>query len=373
MGYPLGVTEQFPNMTSSSGEELEQTAHYYMECSNKGICDRKAGECECFDGYEGNACQRASCPNECSGHGTCEHVKTLAALDFDNLYDLWDAELTMGCLCDPGYSGPDCSTKDCKFGIDPLYVDDEQTARVEAVNYRIYAGASAGAEATSGTYALKFYDVFGEDYVTDTLDVDASCTDVVSALSGLPNTVIADGSVVCTDVAAAASNTYYTEYSLTFTGNPGYLKQLFVDTHLDGDRPTVYGASTLDATVEVFNTGMTGEFVDYFATQCRHTYVTIESATGLNTVTELTSGFKLKPTSNMGTKLLKECLGDSDGVKLVEVDPTDDFQGGMYYLTWWSPTAVSSTEGEFIIANMVSQNHQQAQRDATYAVYVTDG
>ena len=75
-------------MTSSSGEELEQTAHYYMECSNKGICDRKAGECECFDGYEGNACQRAGCPNECSGHGTCEHIKTLAALDFDNMYDL---------------------------------------------------------------------------------------------------------------------------------------------------------------------------------------------------------------------------------------------------------------------------------------------
>ena len=55
-----------------------------MECSNKGICDRKAGECECFDGYEGSSCQRASCPNECSGHGTCEHIKTLAANDFDN-------------------------------------------------------------------------------------------------------------------------------------------------------------------------------------------------------------------------------------------------------------------------------------------------
>merc|ERR1712196_99811 len=133
-------------------------------------------------------------------------------------------------------------------------------------------------------------------------------------------------------------------------------------------------------------------------------YVTIEAATGSTAVTELNSGFKLKPTSNMGTKLLKECLGDSDGVeldnvevydwdygslelsdnsymmssyphavKLVEVDPTDDFQGGMYYLTWWDATGVSATEGEFVIANMVSQHHQKAQRDATYAVYVTDG
>merc|ERR1719409_2668984 len=51
-----------------------------MECSNKGICDRKAGVCECFDGYEGTACVRASCPNDCSGHGTCETIKELAEM-----------------------------------------------------------------------------------------------------------------------------------------------------------------------------------------------------------------------------------------------------------------------------------------------------
>jgi len=400
--YPYGTQEQFPNMTTSQGTELENTAHYYMECSNKGICDRKTGECDCFDGYEGSSCQRASCPNDCSGHGTCEHIKTLASLDFGNIYDLWDAEMTMGCKCDPGYSGADCSTRDCKYGVDPLYVDDESTARVEGVNYRIYAGGSLGSgDVATGTYALKFYDVFGEDYQTIPIDLNADCFTVEDALDGLPNTVIPDDSIVCTEVATAAADDY-AEYSLTFRGNPGYLKQLFVDTYLDGDRTTVYGGTTaLDATVEVFNTGMTGEFVDYFATQCRHVYVTIGAADNTNNViTELQSEYSMFPTTTIGTKLLKQCLGDSDGleadnvevydwdygsiatsaeagaplmmssyphaVKLVEVDPYDDFQGGFYYLTWWN-----SNDEEFVLANFPSDAMKEAGK--TFAVYTTDG
>ena len=31
------------------------SAHYYAECSNKGVCDCKTAECKCFDGSEGTA------------------------------------------------------------------------------------------------------------------------------------------------------------------------------------------------------------------------------------------------------------------------------------------------------------------------------
>lgn len=41
---------------------LENSAHWYSECSNAGICNRRTGECECFDGFEGYACQHLQCP-----------------------------------------------------------------------------------------------------------------------------------------------------------------------------------------------------------------------------------------------------------------------------------------------------------------------
>ena len=427
--YPHGTQEQFPNMTDSVGNLLVDSAHYYMECSNKGICDRMVGSCECFEGYEGSACQRASCPNDCSGHGTCEHIKTLAALSGGNQYSLWDADMTMGCSCDAGYSGPDCNERTCKLGIDPLYVDDDATARVESVTYRISVNTTEldedGKHILSGSYGLEFFDALGEDYITAPIAVDADCTGVKSALESLPNKVVPSGTVSCTFQSESAlgsdgvtMNLKSVQYSLTFRGNPGYLKQLEVETHLDGKRPTVYAHDSTQenmqiaqfpAAVTIFNTGMTGERTDYFATQCRNVYASIKAETEntgiLATTTvdvldfpELNSGFYLDGLDKTESKLLKSCLGDSDGnmddnvevynwdygsivsfdsakhrmmsshphaIKLVEVDPADgDFAGGMYYLTWWEPV-----QKKFILANFPSSS----MIGKTFAVFATDG
>lgn len=134
-------------MEDTAGIVNINTAHDYAECSNKGLCDRSTGACECLPGYDGAACQRASCPsesvktkttntvstkaqgsifinqrvmeggigsvfsgtsvaniqtNECSGHGTCNTIEELAISDGNNSYKLWDKEASMGCLCDPG-------------------------------------------------------------------------------------------------------------------------------------------------------------------------------------------------------------------------------------------------------------------------------
>jgi len=414
--YPYGTTEQFPNMITSDKTELTETAHYYMECSNKGICDRKSGECECFDGYEGSFCQRASCPNACSGHGTCETIAELAEDDFDNIYALWDKDMTMGCKCDPGYSGADCSGRMCKYGIDPLYVDDESTARVASSTYIVRPGY----DGLQGTYAIKFFDVFGDDYVTDPITAadSTSCLDVVSALEALPNTVIPGGSVFCSDYwgqfdELLGSYDYNTNaaggfhmYSLTFTGNPGYLKPIEIDTTLDGVR------ATTNTTTAVWSDGMSGEFTDYFATQCEHVYVTItptntdvsSSGGAFSDAVDLTStmlgdlnvyGY-LGDLTTTESKLLKKCLGDSDGfssnnvevydwdygatmffteqydtwimsgtphaIKLVKRVPNDDFDGGKFALIWFSPK-----DDKFYVAT------KQSDLVSEYAIFTTDG
>jgi hypothetical protein len=114
----------------------DNTLHQARECSQRGTCDSATGKCKCFVGFGGEACQRTSCPNECSGHGICQdqyHFRGDAnAIDatlnsagtygsYLNLYtEPHDAHRSMGCKCDIGYRGPDCSLIECPSGDDPL-------------------------------------------------------------------------------------------------------------------------------------------------------------------------------------------------------------------------------------------------------------
>jgi hypothetical protein len=229
--YPWGTTEQYPNAHAHEG-------HFYSECANKGLCDRMTGVCNCFDGYTGTACARMACPNECSGHGTCETIKELAEMaDFDSqmsdtpttrvagsanhhsydakieesyAYSLWDSDKTMACKCDPAFFGADCSRKKCAYGVDPLYYDV-----ADGVIYQttvVHLGSSGPNRAgMSGTFKIVFYDVFGEKYVTRDIDANprtATAAKVSSALQALPNSVIWPNALNG-DVTAEASAAVY--------------------------------------------------------------------------------------------------------------------------------------------------------------------
>ena len=170
--YPRGTTEQYPNMVDSKGNILSNTGHDYAECANKGICDRKKGLCQCFPGYAGSACQRTNCPitNQgrlCSGHGMCRTLRDLAKDDYNNSYYLWDVDVTMGCACDEGYQGADCSFKTCKAGIDPLYSGEYNNPRYSNFTFVVYTTASTNT--LYGTYKLLFYDWQGHPWLSDTI------------------------------------------------------------------------------------------------------------------------------------------------------------------------------------------------------------
>jgi hypothetical protein len=107
------------------------SGHRNAECANAGSCDRSSGTCQCFAGYTGRACGRSACPNDCSGHGTCQSAKQFAR-DHDELAEdvhgsavtvqysgAWDSEKMYGCKCETGFRGPDCSMTECPSSADP--------------------------------------------------------------------------------------------------------------------------------------------------------------------------------------------------------------------------------------------------------------
>jgi hypothetical protein len=94
--------------------------HPSMECSNMGICDRSSGECACFPNYEGIACERTTCPNGCSGAGICFSEMQLAEEAGQTYSTPWDAQKHVGCVCDLGRRGPDCSLVECPSSADVM-------------------------------------------------------------------------------------------------------------------------------------------------------------------------------------------------------------------------------------------------------------
>lgn len=323
--YPYGTTEQFPAMMAGESY-LDNTAHYYMECSNKGICDREAGTCECFPGYEGSACQRASCPSNggevCSGHGTCETIKQIAAADNGNIYELWDEKATMGCVCDGGYYGADCSMRECKYGADPLYFDDN--ANIRYSNWTVVLAADSGETDLAGTYSITFYDHFGEDWETGPLNHDATCAELVAALEDIPNDVIPDDSVRCLKFAASEADYDYWgdesafevlhRYTLMFPENPGYLKEIRLNKYLDGNRPTLTTQNpNNNLQMWVFADGFHGEDDDMVPDECEDVLVGFRRSAGFPAVGSLSDYFYLSfPDPDVQIPLLKRCLGDAD-------------------------------------------------------------
>mmetsp|Transcript_20396 Transcript_20396/g.34791 ORF Transcript_20396/g.34791 Transcript_20396/m.34791 type:complete len:433 (+) Transcript_20396:94-1392(+) len=209
--------------------------HKYAECANMGECDRKLGQCECFDGYEGKACARQSCPNHCSGHGTCEYMKDLQfGIVYNEYYDgsspalsglgaggmkfaqdyVWDSDRARLCVCDAGWTGLSCEERMCPYGNDVMDVipgfDEYATTDSNGIPGLAGYGNEVGQIQTvtlydaeddisnfvGQTFALKFTSKLNETFVTQPImwdsDLDVVAEYIEAALEKLPNRVVDD-------------------------------------------------------------------------------------------------------------------------------------------------------------------------------------
>lgn len=147
-----------PKLANASS--MAKTSRFDAECSAAGICG-EGGNCECFKGFSGVACERRMCPGSkggmkttCSNRGQCLSIKQLSKMpdafpltDKVHFYGLkaadekyWDEDRVFGCYCEsPGwktgfgdgemqvgeYHGPACEFRRCPSGDDPLTLLDE--------------------------------------------------------------------------------------------------------------------------------------------------------------------------------------------------------------------------------------------------------
>lgn len=422
--YPYGTTEQFPAMQDTNLQYIPQSAHYYMECSNKGVCDRATGTCQCYDGYDGAACQRASCPgfpeNTCSGHGVCRSIEQLANDEYGNIYKLWDRKSTMGCKCDAGYYGPDCSQRQCKHGVDPLYLDDTATLRFSTFDVAVLT-TSTVIDFNDGTplqgqayFSIRFYDVFGEDWLTEPIKSNATCEDVMDALYAIPNNVVPSNSIWCTltsnagadginewmngvdyhyPVGSDSPNNYLTSvetghfkngriikyplafwservrsaymftvrdasdypisgniYRLKFLGNPGKLRQPEIEIYLDGKRPSIVSLGGKVITA-VWTDGQLGESKDFFADHCDGVSVKLGYYPG-STSEPQNHKFFLTGFSAAEKAKLKTCLGSADfnGDNNVEVYNWDYGSKSFPHMIKLVKTHTTYTDGGYYVA-----------------------
>ena len=154
-------------------------AHEIVECSGQGTCD-STGKCNCYPGWAGPSCERRECPNNCNHRGTCMTLRDAAreyngwSLNHSTTYTSWDADTTVGCFCDPGYAGFDCSKKLCDFGVDP------RTTTPYTGYEKVYLVCECSTASCGGKFKLRFKGRNAQTYLTDT----SVAADVVSHIIG---------------------------------------------------------------------------------------------------------------------------------------------------------------------------------------------
>lgn len=200
-------------------------AHNMAECSNMGLCTRSSGICSCRTGFEGNACQRKSCPNACNSAGKCQSMQYYASRKDPGLgtvfpyTDIWDAEKMHGCSCDEKYNGPDCSLRNCSRGDDPLTgVGVSTAANPNQVNEIQKVTCKAG----GGTFTITF-----RKKTSAPIPYDAKATELQAYLEAIPT--IGAGNINLIMYSSQACKDAGVSWTVEFKGAFGSLPLLTGD------------------------------------------------------------------------------------------------------------------------------------------------
>jgi len=168
---------------------------------------------------------------------------------------------------------------------------------------------------------------------TDPIPITSTCSDLTGYLEGLPNNAIPAGSLKCYRSQVSKNNYVYTtgvtsyqsvantpildpnmyvyeSYTLAFPQNAGLMEQIDINIYLDGNRATLFSDETISTLgMKVYANGFASEEIDYVPTRCEGVTATLSTsgAAGAKFV-------YLDSLTPAETKLLKRCLGDSDGL-----------------------------------------------------------
>jgi len=231
--------------------------HIYAECSNKGECDRKSGECKCFDGYTGSACRRMKCDDDCNGHGVCETLHRSTWISNTDVYTGWDAKKIQVCVCDPGYEGDKCEKKKCKKGDDPMTPANNNagtwTAQAAEVQTIAIANFASGEK-----FTLSYTDWRGETWTTWPLDgYTASAIMIEEALEALPNEAIPSVTVSGTSLTAGTGNLVVTFTASLNSGDQAMLVSNVAGCDTAGCQPKFTAPASGTVGVTATSTGST--------------------------------------------------------------------------------------------------------------------
>jgi hypothetical protein len=303
--------------------------HKYSECSNRGLCDRGSGMCECFEGFTGKACQRSTCPNDCSGHGTCEYLEDLPYGevwgDYNTISNVsastygiawkgghvgqdaitfahtdasaWDRKKSRACVCDPKWTDVDCSRRMCPKGNDVLdtRIDTSATQMYQVQEITLYAAGTFGdgmgarrnlvtakqsTDILGRSFALTFTTQLNETYTTIPVNLQAGdsaaarATAVASALLSLPNRVV-DGVTATVTAGALTDGPYYVRVLLTFTGDAvqGRQNLIEVEHFACGAGCTPYRAGLNLASPDTVDDGAASPTANKYIKYMRMSYV----------------------------------------------------------------------------------------------------